>query len=318
MLSGFVTSANAQLSIGIGLPGVSIGINVPSYPTLVQVPNYPVYYAPGMSTNYFFYDGMYWVYQSDNWYTSEWYNGPWGMVGPEFVPLYVLRVPVRYYRSPPPYFRGWQADAPPRWGDHWGNQWQQQHSGWDRWNRGSAPAPAPLPAYQKGYSGGHYPKAEQQPALRSQNYRYQPHEAVARQQYQDHATPRTTAPPQQGSNESADRNARQPDVHRPSTPIPAQRQSVPVEGNARATQRAGEDVPRPSSSQQHSQPSAQPAAQGQRGQPHQETAAPEQRVTEPPSRGAQPQGKGQPPDSGRGQEQDKERGQGGEKGQGRN
>ena len=158
ILLGFVNSAIAQLSIGIGLPGVSIGINVPSYPTLVQVPNYPVYYAPGMSSNFFFYDGMYWVYQSDNWYTSDWYNGPWRMVGPEFVPLYVLRVPVRYYRSPPSYFRGWQADAPPRWGDHWGNQWQQQHSGWDQWNRGSAPALAPLPVYQKKYSGDHYPK----------------------------------------------------------------------------------------------------------------------------------------------------------------
>ena len=39
---------------------VSIGINVPVYPRLVQVPNYPVYYAPGLASNYFFYDGLYW------------------------------------------------------------------------------------------------------------------------------------------------------------------------------------------------------------------------------------------------------------------
>jgi hypothetical protein len=92
---GSVSSAPAQVSVGIGLPGVSIGINLPVYPELVPVPGYPVYYAPRVSSNYFFYDGMYWVYQSDNWYASSWYNGPWGHVAPEVVPLYVLRVPVR-------------------------------------------------------------------------------------------------------------------------------------------------------------------------------------------------------------------------------
>ena len=139
----------AQVSIGIGMPGVSIGINVPVYPRLVRVPNYPVYYAPGLQANFFFYDGMYWVFESDNWYASSWYNGPWSLVGPEYVPVYVLRVPVRYYRSPPVYFRGWRADAPPRWGDHWGNDWQQRRDGWDRRDRSRPPPPAPLPGYQR-------------------------------------------------------------------------------------------------------------------------------------------------------------------------
>jgi hypothetical protein len=40
-----VSSAAAQVSIGIGLPSVSIGINLPLFPELVVVPNYPVYYA---------------------------------------------------------------------------------------------------------------------------------------------------------------------------------------------------------------------------------------------------------------------------------
>ena len=101
LMVGSITSATAQVSIGIGLPGVSIGINLPVYPELVPVPGYPVYYAPRVGSNYFFYDGMYWVYQSDNWYVSSWYNGPWGLVVPEAVPLYVLRVPVRYYHSTP-------------------------------------------------------------------------------------------------------------------------------------------------------------------------------------------------------------------------
>ncbi len=101
---------------------LNIGINVSIFPQLEMVPGYPVYYAPGLDSNYFFYDGSYWVYQNDGWYSSYWYNGPWEYMDPEFVPLFVLRVPVRYYRRPPIFFRGWQADAPPRWGDHWG-QW---------------------------------------------------------------------------------------------------------------------------------------------------------------------------------------------------
>jgi len=127
---------------------------------------------------------MYWVYQRDNWYASSWYDGPWGLVAPDAVPLYVLRVPVRYYRQPPVYFRGWQSDAPPRWGEHWGNTWERSHNGWDNWNRTSVPAPAPLPVYQRQYSGARYPHAEQQQTLQNQNYRYQPHDAVVQQHYQ--------------------------------------------------------------------------------------------------------------------------------------
>ena len=111
-----VSSAAAQVSIGIGLPSVSIGINLPSFPELVVVPDYPVYYAPRGDVNLFFYDGLYWAYQGDNWYASSWYNGPWRVVGPERVPAYILRVPVRYYRHPPASWAGWRSNAPPRWG----------------------------------------------------------------------------------------------------------------------------------------------------------------------------------------------------------
>ena len=76
---------------------------------------------------------------------------------PEVVPLYILRIPVRYYRQPPSYFRGWQPNAPPRWGQHWGPEWERHRSGWDTWNRSSVPARAPLPVYQRQYSGDRYP-----------------------------------------------------------------------------------------------------------------------------------------------------------------
>ena len=179
MLLCTIVPAQAQIRVEIGSPGVNIGINVPTYPRLVPVPGYPVYYDPRASSNYFFYDGLYWVYQSDNWYASSWYNGPWELVGPEDVPLYLLRVPVRYYRHPPSYFRGWAADAPPRWGEHWGREWEQRRSGWDQWNRRSVPAPAPLPAYQRQYSGPRYPAVKEQQELHSRNYQYQPHEEHA-------------------------------------------------------------------------------------------------------------------------------------------
>ncbi|CAN7624332.1 hypothetical protein LJR230_004562 [Trinickia sp. LjRoot230] len=178
-------SVHAQVGVNIGLPGIDIGISMPVYPRLVRVPDYPVYYAPQADWNYFFYDGLYWVYQQDNWYVSSWYNGPWEWVGPEDVPLYVLRVPVRYYRRPPPYFIGGNLNAPPRWGDHWGRDWEARRRGWDQWDRRSAPPPALLPNYQRQYTGERYPRAvEDQNAIRSGNYRYQPREAITRQHFQ--------------------------------------------------------------------------------------------------------------------------------------
>lgn len=179
-----VTIASAQVGVNIGLPGINIGINVPAYPRLVRVPGYPVYYASQIDANYFFYDGMYWVYSQDNWYASSWYNGPWQLVAPDAVPLYVLRVPVRYYRRPPEYFHGWRYDAPPRWDQHWGRDWQQRRSGWDHWNRNAAPAPAPLPSYQQQYSGNRYPRPDQQSAVHERNYRYQPRDENVQRHYQ--------------------------------------------------------------------------------------------------------------------------------------
>jgi len=189
--------AAAQVSIQIGLPGIEIGINQPVYPQLVAVPGYPVYYDPGSSANYFFYDGMYWVFQGDNWYASSWYNGPWALVGPQYVPVFLYRIPVRYYRHPPAYFRGWSDDAPPRWGDHWGHDWERQHSGWDRWDHRSVPPPAPLPVYQRQYSGNRYPPPEQQHELRTQNYRYQPRDEAVKQVHQAQEQARRQAPQQQ-------------------------------------------------------------------------------------------------------------------------
>ena len=182
---GCIAAADAQVSFGVAVPGASFGFNVPAYPPLVPVPGYPVYYAPNVNANYFFYDGMYWLYANDNWYESSWYNGPWYVVPPDAVPLYVLRVPVRYYRRPPPYFHAWRADAAPRWDQHWGRGWADNHRDWDRWDRRGMPARAPLPSYQRQFAGDRYPHAEdRQRAYEARNYRYQPRDEVVRQHYE--------------------------------------------------------------------------------------------------------------------------------------
>jgi hypothetical protein len=253
MLVWMTTSALAQVSVGvgIGLPGVSIGINVPAYPQFVPVPGYPVYYAPQLHSNYFFYDGMYWVYADDNWYASSWYNGPWALVGPEAVPVFILRIPVRYYRAPPTYFSAWRRDAPPRWGEHWGHQWEQRRSGWDRWDRRSAPAAAPLPVYQRQYSGDRYPRAvDQQQALQRQRYHYQPRDTVVRQHYQEHVqrAPVTSQPERRETSRQASRSqevqqqrapqetSRRPQEVQRSSPPPSQQAAAP-----REQQRSGQE-----------------------------------------------------------------------------
>ena len=308
MLLSSAASAAVQVSIGIGLPHVNIGINLPAYPELVIVPGYPVYYAPRLEANFFFYDGMYWVYQNDNWYESTWYNGPWWLVDPEVVPLFVLRIPVRYYRQPPAYFFGWRSDAPPRWGDHWGRDWEQHRSGWDKWSRGAVPAPAPLPAYQRQYSGNRYPRqVEQQQGLQKQNYRYQPRDPVVRQHYQEQAVQRTPAQqgkPQQGKQVAPEeRNSRQQDIQRSAPP----QQVVPAAPRVQSPQRGGEDVqrPTPASPQQ-----GRPEVQDRRQPPQPGLDQREQQMPGSQGQEERPQGKGatREPKQNQGQEQERSRG----------
>ena len=283
MLFCSVTAALAQVSI-------SIGINLPLFPTLVQVPGYPVYYAPRLNSNFFFYDGMYWVYEGDNWYSSSWYNGPWWLVGPEYVPLFVLRIPVRYYRNPPMYFREWRSDAPPRWGHHWGHEWEQRRSGWDRWERNAVPAPAPLPVYQKKYSGDRYPRAEQQHDLNSRNYRYQPRDAVVRQHYQEQAarpaSSRQDAPPQ--------RTPRQQDEQRANPP------ASPVVPRSQSPQKGDEDGRRSGPTQQAPTRQRDSVVDAQKQQPQAV-----QREQQMPGPGQESRGKGASQESR--QEQEKRR-----------
>lgn len=277
-----LSPADAQISIQIGIPSVSIGFSQPYYPELVAVPGYPVYYAPGSDSNFFFYDGLYWVYERDNWYASSWYNGPWSLVAPYEVPVFILRVPVLYYRHPPTYFSGWQRDAPPRWGDHWGHDWERQRGGWDRWDRRSVPAPAPLPVYQRQYSGNRYPQqAEQQHALRSQNYRHEPSDTSVRRVYQEQRQPARGMPQMQ----------QQP----PARGMPQMRQQQP----AREMPQMQQQQRQPAREMPHMQ--QQPAREAPRAQ--QQQPAREAPRTQPGR--AQEQDKGQQQGKDKGRERDR-------------
>jgi len=305
MLSWSVTPALAQVSVGIGLPGVSIGINLPLFPELVPVPGYPVYYAPSVSSNYFFYDGMYWAYEGDNWYASSWYDGPWGLVAPDVVPVYLLRVPVRYYRQPPEYFRGWQADAPPRWGEHWGREWEEHRSGWDRWNRSAVPARAPLPVYQRQYAGDRYPQVEQQRALRSREYRYEPRDPVVRQRYLEESAHRAPTPPQrepQGPPREGGPERQDFGHANPSEPI--QHQAAPAP-RSQPPPRDGEDVQKsaPTNPPPHERgPAIQDQGRSQQPPPHAPHGAVQHEQQSPrSSQQDHPQGKGASQGQGQGE-----------------
>ena len=311
--------AVAQLSVNFGSPGVSIGVNFATYPTLQRVPGYPVYYSPRGRSNYFFYDGLYWVYEGDNWYSSSWYNGPWWAVDPFDVPVYVLRVPVRYYYHAPAYFQGWGVNDAPRWGDYWGSSWQQRRSGWDQWNRSSAPAPAPLPLYQRQYSGSRYPAAQQQAVIQTQNYRFQPKDPVAQQHFQQQQTVARSAPAQPQRTQPATRAQQQAAPQQQATQPQRQQQAAP---KAEARQQQTAPKPQPQQAQRQQPSSREPTQQTQQRQqapkekpqqverkPQPAPAQREQRAPPPQAQQRAPQAK-EPPAKGKAQDDKEDKGKG--------
>lgn len=301
ILLGVATAAPAQ---------VNIGINISLFPELVRVPEYPVYYAPRQQANYFFYDGMYWVFQNDEWYSSDWYNGPWYQVAPIYVPVYVLRIPVRYYRRPPPYFGGWERNAPPRWGQHWGHDWEQSRVGWDRWNRRAAPAPAPLPTYQRKYSGDRYPRTERQHEINNRNYNYRPKDALVREHVRPQieavrtkAEPQRPAGPQrndarQDARERDAKDARERDAKdaRDRAPPPRNEPAAPPRAQSapnREVESPRRDAGRDREREQTPRPSSQPVpVQPPPIAPREQPRQPPRQDSNEPSKGADRGGQG--------------------------
>jgi hypothetical protein len=121
VLGGAAGVGSAQVS-------VNIGINLPVPPPLVAVPSSPVMYAPGVTANYFFYGGQYYVFANGVWYVGRRHNGPWVALAPELVPRPILAVPVRYYRVPPREWRGWRREEAPRWEPRWGQRSEEHRA----------------------------------------------------------------------------------------------------------------------------------------------------------------------------------------------
>jgi hypothetical protein len=175
----------AAVPLAPAMADVRLSINLGGFPTLQPIPGYPVYYAPAVDANYFFYDGLYWVFDGANWYSSGWYNGPWRVVDPFYVPVYLLRVPVRYYHRPPAYFRSWRADAAPHWHEHYGREWADRRQGWDHWDHRSAPRPAPLPTYQRDFRGDRYPHdVQRQSEIHNRNYNWRSNDALVQREHE--------------------------------------------------------------------------------------------------------------------------------------
>jgi hypothetical protein len=293
--------AAAQVSIGINAPGFSIGINLPVYPELQVVPGYPVYYAPNVNGDYFFYDGLYWVFNVEDgqWYSSSWYNGPWVYVEPYYVPQPILVVPYRYYRVRPAYWSGWGYDAPPRWGQHWGRDWEARRVNWDRWDRNRALAPAPLPVYQRSYPRDRYPAPAQQVIIHNEHYKYQ----VKDPQVQHERA--TIFRKQQAGGERATAKAER--VEHPTAPARERQQAQPPARSQRNETAQPPAAPRqeaPAVKRAEPQNGAAPQQAPRRERPQQETAqppaaprheAPAQQPQQPPRRERPQQDAAQPP-----------------------
>ena len=212
---------DSSLGISINLNGrqhernsVALGVHLSRYPDLVAIPGYPVLYDPRLNANYFFYEGTFWVFEEDDWYRSDWYNGPWMRVGRDEVPVFLLRIPVRYYNRAPLYFHPWALEMAPRWPLRWGKSWERRHRGWDRWDQRRVPPPAPPPLFQQQFPRERYPNSpELRERLRERNYHYRPREPLTAP-----VTPPVTTNPKREQRERERGNGRPRDDRAPGSP----------------------------------------------------------------------------------------------------
>ena len=86
-------------------------------------------------------------------------------------------------------------NAPPRWGQHWGHEWEQQQKRLGQMESkicsGASSAACVPAAIFRGSLSASGAAAER---CTAQNYRYQPRDAVVQQHYQEQAVTRAPAP----------------------------------------------------------------------------------------------------------------------------
>jgi hypothetical protein len=131
MLLAFVHQpADAGMEIGVG---INIGLPLVTFaepPEMVVIPGSYVYYVPNIQDEVFFYQGIWYRHWGDGWRSSRDYNGPWGYVGPRYVPRPFLRLP--------PGYRQWAVHERVRYNDlntnwrRWEKEryWEKKHDWW--------------------------------------------------------------------------------------------------------------------------------------------------------------------------------------------
>jgi hypothetical protein len=116
-----VAAESLRIGIDVGVPSPPPIVVTPSRPPvvlaappqLVVVPGSPVFYAPGVSINFFAYGGRYFSFHEGAWFVATTYGGRWATIAPGKVPQPVLAVPVAYYKIPPGHAKKMGQDGGP-------------------------------------------------------------------------------------------------------------------------------------------------------------------------------------------------------------
>jgi hypothetical protein len=104
-----VAADNVSIGVKIDVPPPPRVVVVPppppvvlgAPPKLVVVSGSPVFYAPGISINFFAYGGRYYSFHEGAWFVATTHGGPWATIALGRVPQPVRAVPVAYYKIPP-------------------------------------------------------------------------------------------------------------------------------------------------------------------------------------------------------------------------
>ncbi len=99
-------STSVDFQVSFGGPTSSGVLEFHSQPEVVMVPATKVYYIRNYDCNMYRY-GSYWYFvESNNWYRSRNYRGPFNYIQVRSVPRAVMTVPVNYrhnWHGPPPH-----------------------------------------------------------------------------------------------------------------------------------------------------------------------------------------------------------------------
>ncbi len=120
----FPLKGSAEVNVNITVPLPGLVLSAP--PALVVIPGTYAYYPPDVSVDIFFYHGYWYRPYGGHWYVSRDYNGPWGGVAVERVPVALRRLPPGYRHGP----EGYRSVPYPEVRRNW-RTWERDRY-WDR------------------------------------------------------------------------------------------------------------------------------------------------------------------------------------------